>query len=57
MMKHHREGFLRFLSRVNQPSKNPFVSKETLIQWLEADVGKGLPEIEREWRDFIDQMT
>ena len=56
LMQRHRDGFLRFLTRVNQPSKSFFAPKEAPMQWLEEEVGEGLPEIERQWRDFIDKM-
>ena len=56
LMQHHQSEFLRFLTRVNQPPKSFFVSKEAPMQWLEEELGKSLPEIEREWRDFIEKM-
>ena len=56
LMKRHREGFLRYLSSLNQTSKHPFAPSKTPAQWLEESFGKPLPELESEWRQFIEEL-
>jgi len=56
LMKEHREAFFRFLERTNRQTHSLFVPGDRPIRWLEEELGKDLPEIEQEWRTFIQRV-